>query len=299
MSKDLTRSIKLSLASSRTIVECLSFAEMISSVSLVRSLHLFMFTSALNPSCFVPVLNQVVSPQLAQALYIAGLAFVEELKHAAFLPSDDGASSAFLNKLARQNLDMIVKSLATLTRFWAGAGVLLNILRQRASGLGHAGINFETSSDAIPTYVSVPDQGVLRRFTGDLALLPGEFVRFSLVPLAELFSISGLSPSAQLASFSALSSPSVSNAVDLAGFGGGQLRFLSRSRASSYAVGSQQTKTRCKAFSPLTRSTTSSSSPPVSSTPLCFPPCSLLPKLPSSSFLLFRMFSSPQPLLTI
>jgi hypothetical protein len=126
--------------------------------------------------CLKPL--QIASPQVTQALYIAGLAFVHEIKQSLFQGEGDASSSrgaagqgtAFLHLLAKQNLDVIIKALKRMEGYWAGAGVALNILQQRASGLGHARINFEKSADHIPTFVSLPDQGILRRFTGNIGL---------------------------------------------------------------------------------------------------------------------------------
>ena len=44
------------------------------------------------------------------------------------------ASDTFLTLLAQQNLNVIVKALQQMTHFWAGAGVMLNILKQRSQG---------------------------------------------------------------------------------------------------------------------------------------------------------------------
>jgi hypothetical protein len=105
------------------------------------------------------------------------LAFVHEIKQSLFQVEGDasnrgaaGHGTAFLHLLAKQNLDVIIKALKKMEVYWAGAGVALNILEQRASGLGHARIDFEKSADHIPTFLSLPDQGILRRFTGNLGL---------------------------------------------------------------------------------------------------------------------------------
>lgn len=183
-----------------------------------------------------PSFSQTASPQLSQTLYIAGLAFIAEMKHASLglsgvnsasasrppSPSskqeeNSGSSSTtatapttshtpgaplqasdqFLNLLAQQNLNVIIKALRQMTHYWAGAGVMLNILTQRSqgqsllslpktslhsriqtltrlpfrflSGMTHSKIDFSATSDNIKTFVSLPDSGVLRRFTSDLA----------------------------------------------------------------------------------------------------------------------------------
>jgi hypothetical protein len=119
------------------------------------------------------------------------------------------ASDQFLNLLAQQNLNVIIKALRQMTHYWAGAGVMLNILTQRSqgpsfpfsdflaqfekgqtltklpspslTGMTHSKIDFSATSDNIKTFVSLPDSGVLRRFTSDLAP-PGASSPDSLSP---------------------------------------------------------------------------------------------------------------------
>jgi hypothetical protein len=172
MTKAMNRSIKLALASSRTICECAVFADLCSPISYVRANPA--------PNNLLPLLKltlkqpfdlaQTASPGLSQTLYIAGLAFIAEMKHASLgiasgmnsaegsrppSPGANGgesslsttthghgaggqatpqASDAFLTLLAQQNLNVIVKALQQMTHFWAGAGVMLNILKQRSQG---------------------------------------------------------------------------------------------------------------------------------------------------------------------
>lgn len=93
---------------------------------------------------------QTVTPHITQALYTAGLAFVHEIHNSAWdftrevvqgeslAPSNNlkhaAGSEAFFAHIAQQNLDVILKSLKTLETFWAGAGVSLYVLKQRAQG---------------------------------------------------------------------------------------------------------------------------------------------------------------------
>jgi hypothetical protein len=150
------------------------------------------------------------------------LAFVHEIKQSLFQVEGDasnrgaaGHGTAFLHLLAKQNLDVIIKALKKMEVYWAGAGVALNILEQRASGLGHARIDFEKSADHIPTFLSLPDQGILRRFTGNLGLngtstcswvgtvlRPAHFPRHAAAGLSaqeQLEAIAALSPGSQSA----------------------------------------------------------------------------------------------------
>lgn len=120
---------------------------------------------------------QTASPHISQALYIAGLAFVHEIKQGMFQGTNDQAAAgaavqgtAFLQVLAQQNLDVIINALRKMERYWAGAGVARHILEQRASGLGYSRIDFSKVGENIPTFISLPDSGILKRFTGDLGL---------------------------------------------------------------------------------------------------------------------------------
>ncbi|KAJ9119052.1 hypothetical protein QFC22_003543 [Naganishia vaughanmartiniae] len=151
MSQGMQRSIKLSLTCARTICECIVFADLGSPISFIST------------------------PQITQALYVAGLAFVHEMRTSDFKlgsqgTKQSGSSEAFLHLIDKQNLGVIVNALKKLESAWAGAGVMLYVLQKRAAGFNRAGIDFDKSSEDIPTFVSVPDTGVLRRFTEPGAL---------------------------------------------------------------------------------------------------------------------------------
>ncbi|KAJ9105963.1 hypothetical protein QFC19_003298 [Naganishia cerealis] len=156
MTTGMQRSIKLSLTCARTICECIVFADLGSPISFIST------------------------PQITQALYVAGLAFVHEMRTSDFqldsqTTKQSGSSEAFLHLIDKQNLGVIVNALKKLESAWAGAGVMLYVLQKRAAGFNRAGIEFDKSSEDIPTFVSVPDTGVLRRFTEPGALSGSDF----------------------------------------------------------------------------------------------------------------------------
>lgn len=72
--------------------------------------------------------------------------------------------TAFLHFLIQENLDVIINALRKMERYCAGAGVACHILEQRASGLAYSRIGFSTLAEAIQTFVSMPDSGILTRF---------------------------------------------------------------------------------------------------------------------------------------
>ncbi|GHJ88959.1 hypothetical protein NliqN6_5361 [Naganishia liquefaciens] len=156
MSQGMQRSIKLSLTCSRAIAEFIVFADLGSPISFIAT------------------------PQITQALYVAGLAFVHEMRTSEFQldareSRPSGSSEAFLHLIDKQNLEVIVNALKKMENAWAGAGVMLYVLQKRAAGYNRSGIDFDKSSEDIPTFVSVPDTGVLRRFTEPGALSGSDF----------------------------------------------------------------------------------------------------------------------------
>lgn len=84
-------------------------------------------------------LLQISTPQITQALYVAGLAFVHEMRTSEFqldsqASRQSGPSEAFLHLIDKQNLEVIVNALKKLESAWAGAGVMLYVLQKRAAG---------------------------------------------------------------------------------------------------------------------------------------------------------------------
>lgn len=147
LSSGMDRSVKLSLASSRTISECLVFADLFGSSSYLGS------------------------PFVVQPIYVASLAFINDMKHSA-LGYNQQAEEAntgntvdmLLSTLAKQNLSVLFKATQAMEHYWAGIAYVSNILEQRASGLGY--LRIDPSPKAKKAFISLPDMGLLRRFTG-------------------------------------------------------------------------------------------------------------------------------------
>ncbi|SJL15726.1 uncharacterized protein ARMOST_19230 [Armillaria ostoyae] len=138
ISAGVKRSIKLSLASSRQIADCLVFADLFDAASY----------------CANPFLNQCI--------FIAGVAFIHDAQ------SEDltvGAHSTFLNGLVKQNLSALLKALKRMEVYWNGLGYVISVLEQRASGRGWSKVDFSITSDKADKFISLPDAGLLRRLT--------------------------------------------------------------------------------------------------------------------------------------
>ncbi|KAJ7736742.1 fungal-specific transcription factor domain-containing protein [Mycena maculata] len=143
LSRNMDRSIKLSIASSRTISECLVFGDLFASHSYLSS------------------------PFMVQPIYIASLAFIHDIKFSAMdvqLSEKPRNVDILLTSMARQNLSVLMKALARMKQMWAGVAYVTNILEQRAEGLGQFRIDPTPKSEK--TFISLPDKGLLRRFTG-------------------------------------------------------------------------------------------------------------------------------------
>ncbi|KAG7452007.1 uncharacterized protein BT62DRAFT_926217 [Guyanagaster necrorhizus] len=138
ISSGVKRSIKLSLASSRQIADCLVFADLFDAASY----------------CANPFLNQCI--------FIAGVAFIHDAQ------SEDltvGVHSEFLNGLVKQNLSALLKALKRMEVYWNGLGYVISVLEQRASGRGWSKVDFSITSDKANNFISLPDAGLLRRLT--------------------------------------------------------------------------------------------------------------------------------------
>ncbi|KAK7053001.1 hypothetical protein VNI00_004322 [Paramarasmius palmivorus] len=156
----LKRSIKLSLASSRQIADCLVFADLFDARSY----------------CASPFINQ--------CLFIAGVAFIHDAKEEEFLGfgarnlgtgvNTSGAAngkglqmqSAFISGLVKQNLSAVLKALKKMEGYWSGLAYIISVLEQRASGRGWAKVDFDITSDKSHRFISLPDMGLLKKLTG-------------------------------------------------------------------------------------------------------------------------------------
>ncbi|KAJ6618004.1 fungal-specific transcription factor domain-containing protein [Mycena sp. CBHHK59/15] len=142
LSRNMDRSIKLSIASSRTISECLVFGDLFASQSYLSS------------------------PFTVQPIYIASLAFIHDIKFSAMdvqLSEKPRNVDILLTSMARQNLSVLLKALARMEQRWAGVSYVRTILEQRVQGLG---FRIDPSPKSNKTFISLPDKGLLRRFTG-------------------------------------------------------------------------------------------------------------------------------------
>ncbi|KAJ7641467.1 fungal-specific transcription factor domain-containing protein [Roridomyces roridus] len=143
LSSNMDRSVKLSIASSRTISECMVFGDLFASHSYLSS------------------------PFTVQPIYIACLAFIHDIKFSAMdvqLSTERPRNvDVLLTSMARQNLSVLMKALARMEQMWAGVAYVTNLLEQRAEGLGQFRVDPVRKSKK--TFISLPDMGLLRRFT--------------------------------------------------------------------------------------------------------------------------------------
>ncbi|KAK7036707.1 hypothetical protein VNI00_011372 [Paramarasmius palmivorus] len=155
LTQTMDRSIKLALASSRTISECLVFADLFASQSYLYS------------------------PHAVQPVYVACLSFIQDMKLTALGSDmmDDSqepslkrhnsgrTAELLLTSMAKQNFSVLIKALGQMEHYWAGVSYVSGILEQRARGLVGLGINLNTRPRLKKTFISLPDRGLLKRFT--------------------------------------------------------------------------------------------------------------------------------------
>ncbi|THU79795.1 hypothetical protein K435DRAFT_810413 [Dendrothele bispora CBS 962.96] len=169
MTSRMDRSLKLSLASSRLINECLVFADLFASQSYLAS------------------------PFVVQPIYVASLAFAYDIRlsmlgmdldqqqapnsHSSVpslqsqSPSETPRTADFLlTSLARQNLSVFVRALQRMEHYWAGVSYVSNLLEVKMKDLipGDTGLFGNVNGkkkNKMRTFISLPDKGLLRRFT--------------------------------------------------------------------------------------------------------------------------------------
>src|SRR6188768_3417029 len=94
------------------------------------------------------------------------LAFIQEMKTNAVTGLQDGPQTVdvLLTSLARQNIGVLMKALQRMECFWAGVSYVSGILEQKAAELG---LYTRSPFSGAKTFISLPDKGLLRRFTSN------------------------------------------------------------------------------------------------------------------------------------
>ncbi|ETW78560.1 hypothetical protein HETIRDRAFT_323554, partial [Heterobasidion irregulare TC 32-1] len=136
LTQNIDRSIRLSLSCSRAVSECMIYADLFQTTSYVCSSPLAfiydMKTSLLNrPTATTSTAETTPSAEL------------------------------ILKSQAQESLKALIKALQCMDHYWAGINYVCTILEQRASGLAP----IDASSRAQRTFIALPDQGLLHRFT--------------------------------------------------------------------------------------------------------------------------------------
>ncbi|WVQ95649.1 hypothetical protein IAU59_002747 [Kwoniella sp. CBS 9459] len=146
LNKSMNRNVQLSLASSRQICECMVFADLVDATS---------YTSA---------------PYLTQPLFVAAMAFIHEMRSLTIASEGNGTGEGanpnptdiLMLSMARQNFQALLNASQRMEEYWAGANYVVNILEKR-SGFPRS----TKRKTAKKTFISLPDTGLLKRFTTD------------------------------------------------------------------------------------------------------------------------------------
>ncbi|TIB34834.1 hypothetical protein E3P86_02773 [Wallemia ichthyophaga] len=138
-------SLKSSLNSAQMISECLVFADL--------------FTNQ----------SYLASPFISQPLFIAACAFVHDARvnhNVSLGPLKKSTDSNDpLSVPAEVNADKVYKALKRMTIPWQGIGYIVNLLEQRASVSGLDQVDFSLTSDAIQSFISLPDSGIVQKLS--------------------------------------------------------------------------------------------------------------------------------------
>ncbi|RSH86917.1 hypothetical protein EHS25_003404 [Saitozyma podzolica] len=137
LNQGISRNIKLSLASSRQICECMVFADLVSGESYIST------------------------PFIVQPLYVAAMALIHEMRAAQASESTGNPTDMFLVSMARQNFTALLNAVQKMEQYWAGANYVASLLEKRS------GFNRSKTKANKKTFISLPDKGLLRRFTAD------------------------------------------------------------------------------------------------------------------------------------
>ncbi|KAF8905916.1 hypothetical protein CPB85DRAFT_1376742 [Mucidula mucida] len=140
LSQSMDRSIELSSDSSKIISECLVYADLFSSQSYLSS------------------------PFVVQPLYVACLAFLHDMKTSALgiepLRKARTADLLIASRI-KQYLSALIKAIHHMEHYWSGVSFVSSVLDDKAA------------ASHLKTFISLPDKGLLRRFTNpDLKTAP-------------------------------------------------------------------------------------------------------------------------------
>ncbi|WVQ79789.1 hypothetical protein IAT38_001889 [Cryptococcus sp. DSM 104549] len=140
LNRSMPRNVQLALAASRQICECMVFADLVDSSS---------YTSA---------------PYLSQPLFVAGMAFIHEMRSLQASANDAAQPSPtdiLMFSMAKQNFSAILNAVHKIEEYWAGAHYVATLLEKRS------GFPRPTKKSSKRTFISLPDKGLLKRFSAD------------------------------------------------------------------------------------------------------------------------------------
>lgn len=112
LGRSMPRNVRLAIASSRQICECMVFADLVSHTSYIAS------------------------PVVVQPLYVAAMALIHEMRAAQASEADGNASELFLVSMTRQNFTTLLKAILSIETNWAGASYVGSLLQKRECGSG-------------------------------------------------------------------------------------------------------------------------------------------------------------------
>lgn len=141
LNRSMSRSIKLALASSRQISECMVFADLVANTSYVSAVFVIRadmvdFVTFHRPA---PVRCGVSSISTNSWILAdsSRMALIHEMRAAQASASDNNGSNGncsadiYFFSMARQNLQALIKAVELLEQYWAGVTSVASILERR------------------------------------------------------------------------------------------------------------------------------------------------------------------------
>ncbi len=111
---------------------------------------------------------QLSSPFVVQPLYVACLAFLHDMKTSALgiepLRKARTADLLIASRI-KQYLSALIKAIHHMEHYWSGVSFVSSVLDDKAAAVGFA--RESGSQSHLKTFISLPDKGLLRRFTSE------------------------------------------------------------------------------------------------------------------------------------
>lgn len=111
---------------------------------------------------------QTCTPQLVQPIFVACMALIHEMRQETMM---DG-TEVYFRSIARDSYTTLMKALCRMAAKWKAVNTVIDLLEKRelytvGKLMAGSGIPRPFNAPSGPTLISIPDTGILRRFTAN------------------------------------------------------------------------------------------------------------------------------------